>query len=241
MTEAERVVLERRRHGPPGVARASAALLLDRDVAEARQQLAAEEATLRGDLAKGLPLQPGRAGFSPCGIASLAACHTLVSRSADRNLEDLQVAFDPALAGVRWSGCGPRAVAAALALIAWLSGDEPLTARYLVGCRPEGILDGLLVRTMSLLVRDRGAEIGALLEHFGPEYEKAMARGLWRSDPDAFLHVRLLASLQVGAERGRVDLEALPDRIPYVPLWFLNEAAKVGDTLSFTSSSVTTS
>jgi hypothetical protein len=65
--------------------------------------------------------------------------------------------------------------------------------------------------------------VGRVLTRLGPEYTAAMGRGLWRSDPDAFVHVRVLAALKVGAERGCVDLSELPDTLPYVPLWFLTE------------------
>ena len=222
LTDAEIVVLERRLRGPAGMARAAVALLLDHNAEMARTELLAEEATLRRYFRRALPPQPGRFGFSPCDIATLAACDVLGHAPADRKLGELTIAFDPTVATVAWSGCGPRAVDPALALIAWLLGDEALSARHLVHCRPEGILDRLLTQVVSLLVRDRGDEVGGVLTGLGPEYAAAMGRGLWRSDPEAFLHVRLLAALQVGAERGCMDISTLPDTIPYAPIWFLN-------------------
>ncbi|MCP3986251.1 MAG: hypothetical protein GY723_17875 [bacterium] len=221
MDDAMRQVLRRRSAGKEGMARASAALLLDRDAASAAHNLAAEELQMRGDLARAYPITPGRFGYSACGFADLAACRVLCTQPAERTLEDLHGAFDPAVAGTRWKDCGPRQLDPALALIAFLLDDEPLAARHLVRCRPESMMDGFLVRSLSLLVRGRTAELPAVFAHFAPLYEQAMTHGLWRSDSHAFLHIRLLAALQRARERDLVDLSTLPDNIPYAPVWFV--------------------
>lgn len=222
ITEAERQALENCRTGPAGVDRAAIAILLDHDAEAARAELVAEEAALRRHFKETLPPQIKRFGFSPCGMAALAACDVLVHSPANQKLRELAIAFDPAVKNVAWNGCKPGAIDLALALIAWLSADDALCTRHLVRCRPESITDRLLAEVISLLVRDRGHEVGAVLARLAGEYVAAMAQGLWRIDPDAFLHVRLLAALCVGAERGCLELAALPDVIPYVPIWFIN-------------------
>jgi hypothetical protein len=220
MTPDERQVLERQRGSLTALSRAETLLLLDRDYARARADLAEDTAEERGYLARSM--QPGRAGYSPCGIALIAARHVLSSVPAERDFEDLEVAFDPAMTSIRWKGCSPPAVTVAHAVTAWLIGDDSRAARHANRCWPNGIMDELLARTLLLLVSKRGGEVGAVLEELAPRYQAAMATKLWLQDPYAFVHVRLLASLLVAAERGVVDLAALPDVIPYAPLGFLS-------------------
>lgn len=222
LSDEEKVVLERCRVGPAGLARAAASLLLDRDAAHAQIDLLVEEETLRSDFHRTMPPEPHRFGFSPCDVAMLASIDVLAHAPADRKLEELTIAFDPAVTNVTWTGCDPHEVDPALALVSWLIGDEALAARYLVRSRPAAILDRLLTEVISVLVRDRGNEVNEVLTRLGPDYRAAMEEGLWRFDPYAFLHVRLLATLRVAAERNRLDLTTLSDSIPYVPIWFVS-------------------
>lgn len=217
MTGAEREVLERDRTSPDALSRAMAALLLDGDHAAARAHLAEATTQLRRYLARSQ--LPGAAGYSPCGIATIAACHVLSAAPAERTFDDLRITFEPAVTSIRWRGCGPRAVPVANGLVAFLMADAALASRSLERAWPEGVLDELVARTIKAMLVP--GDVGAILTELAPRYRAAMAKGLWRDEPDAFLHVRLLAALLVGAERGLVDLAALPDDIPYAPVAFV--------------------
>ncbi|RKH53103.1 hypothetical protein D7X55_00315 [Corallococcus sp. AB049A] len=223
LTDAERAVLERRRTGPEGLSRAAAAMLLDRAPDEARRQLIAEEEVFSRDLARALPPDPQRFGFSPCDFAMLASVRVLCRTREARELAPLRMAFEPPFSTTHYTGCGPVEREPALMLLAFLAEDEPRAARHLVRIRHKALplLDSFLTQTLSLMIRGRGQEVPALFKQLEPQYVAAMAQGLWRTDPEAFLHVRLLAALQVGQERGLIDLASLPDAIPYVPLGLL--------------------
>jgi hypothetical protein len=223
MTDAERAVLERRRSAPTGMERSTAAALLDHDRERTLVALTEEEATLSRDLARSLPPDPDRFGFSPCDFASLAAYRVLTHPPLERDLASLAIAFRPPFATTMYTGCAPLQREVALALLSFLGGDDPGAAKRLARVRPQvlPLPDSILVRSLSHIVVGRVGELPALFQEVGPEYEAAMARGLWRTDPEAFLHVRLLAALQAGRERGLLDLAALPDTIPYVPLWLI--------------------
>lgn len=223
LTAQEIRALENLRMGPPGLGRAMAALLIDRDGVAARREICAEETGQRRHFRQAVPPQPGRFGYSACGIADLAACDVLCHRPEERRLQELAIAFAPEIAGTAWNDCGPAEVEVALALLAWLSRDEARCARHLLRCHPRGVRDVLLTEVMSLLVRGRGSQIGGVLQRRGPEYRSAMAQDLWRTDPGAFVHFRLLAVLKVGAEQGQVNLRDLSDAVAYLPLWFLAE------------------
>ena len=74
-------------------------------------------------------------------------------------MDDLKGAFDPAVVETKWKDCGPRQRDPALALVAFLLDDEPRAAKHLVRSRPEAVLDGFVVRTLSLILRDRADEL----------------------------------------------------------------------------------
>jgi hypothetical protein len=229
LSEAEISVLDRRREGPAGLAAAAVALLVDRDATTALANLRTEAATLRGYFDRARPQDPPdpqRFGFSPCDGALLAACDILGNHPPERRLEPLATLFLPPTAEVEWSGCCERAIDPALALIAWGLNDAVRCGRHLVRSRPDDVLDEMLTKVISLQFRNRGSEVSAELEKFAGPYATAMAAGLWRNDPYAFVHVRLLAALKVGAERGCINISDLPDTLPYVPVWFLRETRR---------------
>jgi hypothetical protein len=221
LTAAELEVLERRRTSPYGIDRASVALLVDRDATQGQAGICAIEADQRSKFERLMPPQPGRFVYAPCDIVTLAAYDVLCHPPPARRLEPFKLADEPQTAGARWDGCDRGQIELALALLAWFTGDEVSCARRLIRCRPRAVLDLIVTDVTTRLVTDRIGEIGDVLTRRGSEYSAAMAGGLWKEDPDGFLHVRLLAALKVAAERGRVDLKQLPDTIPYVPLWFL--------------------
>jgi len=221
LTAAEQTAVEQLRKSEAGMGRAIVALLLDRDGERARAELCTQEERSRRYFERALPPVPGRFGFSPCDGAILAACDVLCHAPVDRRLKPLALVFDPAVTNADWSGCPPSAVDPALALVAWIMDDMSRCGRHLIRSRPEGIVDRVLTEVTSLLFRNRGSDVGGALARLGPEYAAAMADGLWRSDPYAFVHVSVLAALEIGVERGLLDLSQLADTVPYVPLWFL--------------------
>ena len=225
MTRTEELeVLERLRDSPPGIDKATVALLVDSDLAQARQELQAEDLRQRRHFERLVPLRPGRFGYSACDAVALASYDVLCHALAERRLESLNVVLDPPIADVFGSGCNHQERPVALAVLAWLLGDELRCARLLIPCRPSAILDLIVKEVTAALVQQRYHAVGEVLARRGPEYVEAMARGLWKKEPDGFLHVRLLAVLKTAAERGYLDLRQLPDNIPYVPLWFLTSS-----------------
>jgi hypothetical protein len=202
MTSKEELeVLGSLRDSPPGIDRATVALLVDNDPRQARQELQAEELRQRRHFERLVPPQPGRFSFSACGVAVLAACDVLCHAPPERRLDPLGVAFEPHTANVFGSGCNREECAVALAVLAWLLGDELRCARLLIPCRPHAILDVIVKEVTAALVQQRYHAVGEVLARRGPEYIEAMARGLWKKAPDGFLHVRLLAVLKTAAER----------------------------------------
>jgi hypothetical protein len=216
-------ILERRRRSSSGLSRASAALLLDKDAGAAADHLLAEAAVLRGYLEASLPAGPAGARLSACEALISAACEVLARAPAERDLQVYLAALGPPWSDNVFEGCaaGPREVA--LAALAFLLDDEPVSARHLTHRRrgAESAADSLLAEVVSLLVRRRGAEVPDALARLAPEYERAMQRGLWRTQPARFLFVELLAVLRVASERGSLDLASLPDVLRYAPVWFL--------------------
>jgi hypothetical protein len=222
LTQAERAALERSRASATGIAPAATAVLIDHDLDGAVRLLAATEQTYRAHLARSLrpDPEPGEFGFAPSDFAVLASLHVLCRPRHSRELSSLRIAFEPPFTTAAYAGTTPVEREAALALLAFLEGSDTVAARHLLRVRDQELplLDAVVVQVISLLVRGRGVEIPDLLDHLAPRYAEAMALGLWRVDPDAFLHVRLLATLKGGHELERLDLDTLPDTVPYVPL-----------------------
>lgn len=224
LSDAERTALERRRSGHAGLARAATVLLLDHDLDEALRQLVVEEKTCSQDLARSLPPDPRHFGFSPCDFAMLASLRVLGRAREARELAPLMIAFEPPFSTTNYTGCSPLEREEGEQRQRGLAEDEPRAARQLVRVRYKQLplLDSFFAQTLSLMLRGRGSEVPALFEQFKPQYEAEMAQGLWRTDPYAFLHVRLLAALKVGQEHGLVDLATLPETLRYVPLGLLS-------------------
>jgi hypothetical protein len=219
MTGAEAIALENLRRSKDPLSRAMALIVADRDFPAGHAALIEHVERQTRYLAQSQ--LPGHGGWSPCGFAELGAERVLAAPPAQRRLDELAIAFEPALSATRWKGCNPRNVRAALATLAWLSNDEPRAAHHVARCNPDGIVDEITKAVISLLLRGRASEVPAAFSALAPRYVEAMAQGLWRTDPNAFLPVTLLASLLVGVERGLLELTALPDVLPYAPLGFL--------------------
>lgn len=235
MDTAELTALEHSRRSSAGWARFEVALLLDRD-------LAAAHAALRACAANELAaaprwIEPGNAGQSPCGYAETAAIVILAEPATARRLEVLRPGVDPALLAVPWRDCPPPRARVAMATMHYLLDDEPAAARLMVKTRPLGVQDELTARVVSLVIRGRGAEVGVALSVAAAPYAAAMKGGLWRREPRAFTHVQLMAVLRVAAERGQLDLAALPDPIEYAPVAFVRHLCGLGPAAAPTSSS----
>ena len=219
MKPSELTALGHSRQSTSTWARFEVALLLDRDLGAAHAALRAYAA---GELAAAPRwIEPGNAGQSPCGYADTAAVAVLAEPPAARRLEVLRPGVDPAALAVRWRDCPAPRAQVAMATLHYFLADEPAAARLLIRTRPTGVVDEITARVLSLVVRGRGAEVGAALSAAAAPYAAAMAGGLWRREPRAFTHVALLAVLLTAAERGQLDLAALPDPIEYAPIAFI--------------------